>query len=44
MVINMGLKDYRINLGITAKEASEVTNVPLRTYIRYENEMNMVIH
>ena len=34
----MGLKDYRTNLGITAKEASVVTNVPLRTYIRYEND------
>lgn len=34
----MNLKDYRIKLGITAKEASLVSNVPLRTYTRYEND------
>lgn len=34
----MGLKDYRNKLNITLKEASQVSNVPLRTYIRYEND------
>lgn len=33
----MKLKDYRISYGITQKEASISVNVPLRTYIRYEN-------
>lgn len=34
------LKEYRQQLGITIKEASNVCNVPLRTYIRYENDDN----
>ena len=38
LVIGMELKAYRIDLGITAKEASVASNVPLRTYIRYEND------
>ena len=40
MVIKMNLKEYRKELGITIKEASNTTNVPLRTYIRYENDDN----
>lgn len=32
----MKLKDYRNKLGISIKEASEASGVPLRTYIRYE--------
>lgn len=36
----MNLKNYRIHLGITIKEASLTSNVPLRTYIRYENDDN----
>ena len=32
----MKLKEYRVSLGITAKEASLAIGVPLRTYIRYE--------
>ena len=36
----MELKDYRIKLGITAKEASLISDVPLRTYVRYENDDN----
>lgn len=32
------LKDYRRHLKLTIKEASEATNVPIRTYIRYEND------
>ena len=38
LVMNMKLKEYRIQLGITIKEASFACNVPLRTYIRYEND------
>ena len=34
----MTLKDYRKELGITINEASNVTCVPLRTYIRYEKD------
>lgn len=34
----MGLKEYRKEIGITSKEASIVCGVPLRTYIRYEND------
>lgn len=34
----MTLKEYRISLGITIKEASQYTGVPIRTYIRYEND------
>jgi len=33
----MKLRDHRISYGITQKEASSAVNVPLRTYIRYEN-------
>lgn len=34
----MELKDYRNKIGITINEASIITNVPVRTYIRYEND------
>lgn len=34
----MNLKEYRKGKGITSKEASIVCGVPLRTYIRYEND------
>lgn len=34
----MKLKDYRNKIGITINEASIITNVPVRTYIRYEND------
>ena len=37
MVIYMNLKEYRKSLGITINDASLTTSVPLRTYIRYEN-------
>jgi len=37
---SMRLKEYREALGITIKEASSSINVPLRTYIRYENDDN----
>ena len=33
----MNLKEYRKSLGITINDASLTTSVPLRTYIRYEN-------
>lgn len=36
----MKLKEYRISLGITLNEAAKTSNVPLRTYIRYENDDN----
>ena len=38
MVINMELREYRFELGLSQKEASIATGVPLRTYIRYEND------
>lgn len=34
----MELKDYRTQVGITIKEASQISGVPVRTYIRYEND------
>lgn len=34
----MNLRQYREEKNITLKEASIITNVPLRTYIRYEND------
>lgn len=34
------LKEYRRKVGITLKEASNICNVPLRTYIRYEQDEN----
>ena len=34
----MELKQYRLNTGISIKEASEATGVPIRTCIRYEND------
>ena len=34
----MALKQYRLNMGISIKEASKTTGVPIRTYIRYEND------
>ena len=36
--MTMELKDYRIQVGITIKEASLISGVPVRTYIRYEND------
>ena len=33
----MTLREQRLSYGITQKEASASVNVPLRTYIRYEN-------
>ena len=36
----MGLKEYRKEIGITSKEASIVCGIPIRTYIRYENDDN----
>ncbi|MDD7736210.1 MAG: nucleotidyltransferase domain-containing protein [Bacilli bacterium] len=36
----MNLKEYRISLGITIKEASNATGVALRTYNRYEHDDN----
>ena len=35
--MTMTLRDLRISYGITQKEASDSVNVPLRTYVRYEN-------
>ena len=37
-VMTMELKDYRTQVGITIKEASLISGVPVRTYIRYEND------
>ena len=34
----MTIKEYRTEHNITIMEASKVTNVPLRTYIRYESD------
>lgn len=34
----MEFKQYRLNMGMSIKEASETTGVPIRTYIRYEND------
>ena len=36
--MNMNLKEFRKKLNITLAEASKATSVPLRTYIRYEND------
>lgn len=36
--MTMELKDYRTQVGITIKEASLISGVPVRTYIRYEND------
>lgn len=36
----MTLKEYRISLGITIKEAAMTTGVALRTYNRYEQDDN----
>ena len=38
LVMTMELKDYRTQVGITIKEASLISGVPVRTYIRYEND------
>lgn len=40
MVITMKIKELRKKIGITAKEASNAINIPLRTYVRYENDDN----
>ena len=34
------LKTIRVNLGVTVKEASKASGVPLRTYLRYEKDEN----
>ena len=36
--MSIELKEYRIYLELTAKEASIACKVPLRTYIRYESD------
>lgn len=36
----MNLKEYRMKYKISAKEASIVSGVPLRTYVRYESNDN----
>ena len=40
MVIYMNLKEYRMKYKISVKEASIVSGVPLRTYVRYESNDN----
>ena len=37
---NMSIKEIRNKLNLTQKEASELTKIPLRTYINYENDTN----
>ncbi len=34
----MKLKEFRKSLDITANEASNSIGIPLRTYVRYEND------
>ena len=34
----MSIKELRKSLGLTQKEVSELVNIPLRTYINYEND------
>ena len=34
----MTIKELRKSLGLTQKEVSELVNIPLRTYINYEND------
>ncbi|MDT8336361.1 MAG: nucleotidyltransferase domain-containing protein [Candidatus Izemoplasmatales bacterium] len=34
----MSIKDLRKSLGLTQKDVSELVNMPLRTYINYEND------
>ncbi len=34
----MTIKEYRISLNLTINEAAKATNVPLRTYIRYDSD------
>lgn len=36
----MKLREYRKKIGITIKKAASVSNVPLRTYLRYEKNDN----
>ena len=36
--MNNTLKDIRKNCGLTQAEASQITYIPLRTYINYEND------
>ena len=34
----MSIKELRKSLELTQKEASEIVNIPLRTYVNYEND------
>lgn len=36
----MRLKDLRKSKGLTQKQVSEMTNIPIRTYKNYENELD----
>lgn len=36
----MSIKDLRKSLNLTQKEVSKLVNIPLRTYINYENDGN----
>ena len=38
----MNLKELRKNKGLTQIEASEIINIPLRTYKRYEIDESLV--
>lgn len=38
----MSIKEIRSKLNLTQKEASQITNIPLRTYITYENDKNKI--
>lgn len=36
--MKMSLKDIRLAAGLTQQQAATITNIPLRTYKRYEND------
>ena len=36
--MEMSLKDIRLAAGLTQQQAATITNIPLRTYKRYEND------
>lgn len=38
--MDLSLKDIRIAAGLTQQQAAAITNIPLRTYKRYENDEN----
>ena len=40
--MNNTLKDLRRECGLTQAEASQITDIPLRTYINYENDPSKV--